>query len=49
MALRPHLGAVGAVQAVGIVCFALAAIGLYFLRETFSSDLDYVEVDGGRK
>ena len=45
MALRPHLGVVGATQAVGLMCFALAAIGLYSLRETFTSDLDYVEVD----
>ncbi len=41
--LRPGLGSLGAAALVGGVVFAIAAVALWFLRETFDDDLDYVE------
>ena len=42
-ALRPALGLPGAAGVVGAVCFALALVSAWNLRETFGIDLDYVE------
>ena len=44
LALKPYLGTVGATQLVGVVCFSLAAIGLYSLRESFAVDLNFLEL-----
>ncbi len=41
---KPYLGTVGATQLVGVVCFSLAAIGLYGLRESFAVDLNFLEL-----
>jgi MFS family permease len=41
--LRPGFGSLGAAALVGGVVFAIAAVALWFLRETFNDDLDYVE------
>jgi hypothetical protein len=41
--LTKPLGLVGAAAAVGVFSIALAAAGLFGLRETFGIDLDYVE------
>jgi hypothetical protein len=30
---------------VGLVCFTLALVSLFFLEESFSKDLDYLETD----
>ena len=43
LALKPFLGLTGAASAVGGVCFALAIVAAFSLRETFGIDLDYVE------
>jgi len=43
LALRGHLGLLGAAWAVGLVCFALAAISLAGLEDTHGRDLDFVE------
>lgn len=42
-ALKPSLGALGAAQAVGVATFAFAILAVFALRETFSTDLDFVE------
>lgn len=42
-ALKPGRGILGAAAIVGTVCFGLAFISLYGLRETFGKDLDYLE------
>lgn len=42
-ALKPERGILGAAAIVGTVCFGLAFISLYGLRETFGKDLDYLE------
>lgn len=42
-ALKPSLGFVGSAWVVGAICFALAAIALYFLSETYGIDLNFVE------
>lgn len=41
--LRPSWGMTISVVAVGVVCFSLAFLGLFGLRETYGKDLDYVE------
>ncbi|MDP1832646.1 MAG: MFS transporter [Geothrix sp.] len=43
LALKGHLGLLGAAWAVGLVCFALAAISLAGLEDTHGRDLDFVE------
>jgi hypothetical protein len=30
---------------VGVLCFTLALVSLFFLEESFSKDLDYIEGD----
>jgi MFS transporter, putative metabolite:H+ symporter len=44
-ALRPQLGLPGAAAVVGLTTFALALVSALRLRETFGTDLDYVEGD----
>jgi MFS family permease len=42
---KPYLGTIYAALAVGIFTLTIALISLYYLEETFSKDLDYVEKD----
>lgn len=42
-ALRPSLGVLNAVLAVGLTVLSLAFIALYFLKETYGKDLNYFE------
>jgi len=42
-ALKPTLGVLGAAQCVGLAAFALALLSLLWLRESFHTDLDFVE------
>lgn len=41
--LKESYGVLGAGAIVGVVCFVLAAIALYYTHETFHKDLDYIE------
>lgn len=41
--LKENYGVLGAGAIVGVVCFVLAAIALYYTHETFHKDLDYIE------
>lgn len=41
--LKPIFGVIVAVQADGLIVFSLALIALFFMRETFGRDLDFVE------
>jgi hypothetical protein len=43
LGLEGALGTIGAVLAVGALCFALAGLSLWRLEETFGKDLDYTE------
>ena len=43
IALKDSYGILGAGAIVGVVCFSLGAIALYYTRETFHKDLDYIE------
>jgi MFS transporter, putative metabolite:H+ symporter len=43
--LRPQLGLLNAVMAIGLAVCAMAFIALYWLQETFNKSLDYQEVD----
>lgn len=43
MLLKESMGALGSAAVVGGVTFAIAFIALYYTRETFHEDLDYVE------
>lgn len=43
IALKESYGILGAGAIVGVVCFSLAAIALYYTHETFHKDLDYIE------
>lgn len=42
--LKPSFGFIGSAWIVGIVCFGVAAIALYFLKETYGIDLNFVEL-----
>jgi MFS family permease len=42
-ALKPTLGLLPSVSIIGIVVFLLAGCSLFFLEETFSKDLNYIE------
>jgi hypothetical protein len=46
-ALKPHLGTVDAVRVVGMLCFGFAALGWRSIKETFHTDLNFVERRGG--
>lgn len=41
--LKPTLGLVPSVSIIGIVVFLLAGCSLFFLEDTFSKDLNYIE------
>lgn len=42
--LQPQLGTVGSVRCVGIICFLLSAVGVLSLRETYTTDLNFLEL-----
>lgn len=44
MLLKDPLGILGSAVVVGIVVFALGFVMLYYTRETFHEDLDYIEI-----
>jgi putative MFS transporter len=44
-ALIPAVGMIGSVAIVGSVCIVLAIIGTLYIRESFSKDLNYYEID----
>ncbi|MDO9305142.1 MAG: MFS transporter [Sulfuricurvum sp.] len=43
IALKEPYGILGAGAIVGVVCFGLGALALYYTHETFHKDLDYIE------
>jgi MFS family permease len=43
IALKDSYGILGAGAIVGVVCFGLGAVALYYTHETFHKDLDYIE------
>jgi len=43
MFLKESMGVLGSAAVVGAVTFSIALIALYFTRETFHEDLDYIE------
>lgn len=43
MLLKESMGVLGSAAIVGMVTFSIAFIALYFTRETFHEDLDYIE------
>lgn len=45
--LKPYLGTIESVRVVGVICYGLAFLGLYKLRETFHRDLNFIEQRGG--
>jgi MFS family permease len=44
-ALMPSLGIINAALVVGSVCIALAMLGTWYVKESFSKDLNYYELD----
>lgn len=44
MLLKDSLGVLGSAAVVGAVTFSIALVALYYTRETFHEDLDYIEV-----
>ena len=42
--LEMSMGAVNSALVVGGVCITLALIAIFSLKETFSKDLDYIEI-----
>ena len=40
---KPTFGVIGAAQLDGLIVFCLAFVALYFLKETFGRDMDFVE------
>lgn len=44
MFLKESMGVLGSAATVGVVTFSIALIALYFTRETFHEDLDYIEI-----
>lgn len=44
MLLKESMGVLGSAATVGAVVFTIALAALYFTRETFHEDLDYIEV-----
>jgi hypothetical protein len=44
-ALETIMGNIYSAFIVGVLCFTLALVSLFFLEESFSKDLDYVEAD----
>ena len=43
MILKESMGVLGSAAVVGSVVFAIALVALYYTRETFHDDLDYIE------
>lgn len=43
MLLKESMGVLGSAATVGAVVFTIALVALYFTRETFHEDLDYIE------
>ena len=43
MVLKESMGVLGSAATVGAVLFTIALVALYFTRETFHEDLDYIE------
>jgi predicted MFS family arabinose efflux permease len=43
MVLKESMGVLGSAATVGAVVFTIALVALYFTRETFYEDLDYIE------
>ncbi|KFN40855.1 MAG: MFS transporter [Sulfuricurvum sp. MLSB] len=43
MLLKESMGVLGSAAVVGVVTFSIALIALYYTRETFHEDLDYIE------
>lgn len=43
MVLKESMGVLGSAATVGAVVFTIALVALYFTRETFHEDLDYIE------
>ncbi|PHM18586.1 MAG: MFS transporter [Sulfuricurvum sp. PD_MW2] len=43
MLLKESMGVLGSAATVGVVVFTIALVALYFTRETFHEDLDYIE------
>jgi hypothetical protein len=43
MLLKESMGVLGSAATVGAVVFTIALLALYFTRETFHEDLDYIE------
>ncbi len=41
--LSKHYGLIQAGIIVGIICFMLAIVALFFIKETYNKDLDYIE------
>jgi len=41
--LSKHYGLIHAGIIVGIICFMLAIVALFFIKETYNKDLDYIE------
>jgi len=41
--LSKHYGLIQAGIIVGIICFILAIVALFFIKETYNKDLDYIE------
>lgn len=46
--LKPHYGFIGSAWIVGAVCFSLAGLALWYLKETYGIDLNFVESGGKR-
>lgn len=44
--IKPHFTIINSVLIIGAVVFGLALISLFFLKETFGRDLDFLEEDG---
>lgn len=44
MLLKESMGVLGSAAVVGSVVFVIALVALYYTRETFHEDLDYIEV-----
>ena len=44
-ALETNMVSVYSAFTVGVLCFILALVSLFFLEESFAKDLDYIEGD----
>lgn len=46
--LKPSLGVIGSAEVVGLLACGLSLLALYFMRETFGVDLNFLEGKGDR-